>query len=191
MRRDGLLNTSLGGLALDHDEYHGARQMTATPIQEYIVLFAMLNRHEIAVHEPQFQLVDGTFRNGNEAFLATFTKDTQIALFEIEVRKMQVDQFTDAQPTREEHLHDGFVALPFGFRQVDARLNTVHLIGREHLGQMLADGWRLQQLRGIAVDVAVGKQETIEGAHSAEDARLRRGPYAALVQCCREVLQVL
>ena len=51
--RDGLLDTRLNGLLLDHDKNHGARQVSTPAVQEHVVLLARFNGHVAAIVEPE------------------------------------------------------------------------------------------------------------------------------------------
>ena len=52
VRLNGLLDARSHGLPLDHDEYHGAREVMAAPVEKHVVFLAGLDGHQIAVHIP-------------------------------------------------------------------------------------------------------------------------------------------
>ena len=58
MGRDGLLDTSLLGIFLYHDEDHRTGEMGSTTIQEDVILFSFFNIHQSAVIKPVAQLLD-------------------------------------------------------------------------------------------------------------------------------------
>ena len=113
--------------------------MLAIAVQEYIVLFAGLDCHVAAVVEPELQFLDGPSGDGYQPLLRPLAEHAYILFVEIEVRQFQVHQFADAQSTGEQHLDDGTVPVPLPFREIDAGLQTVDLLGRQHLGQMFPD----------------------------------------------------
>ena len=99
-------------------------------------------------------------------------------------------ELANTQPTREQHFDDGAIALSLRLREVDAAFQLVDLGGGEHLGQMLAQAWRLKQLGGVGIDAAVEQQPTVERSNAAEDACLRRWADAEFVNAGSKVLQV-
>ena len=187
---DGLRDARLQSLALDHDEDHRAREVMAAAIEEDVILFARLDVEVAAVGEPQLQLLDGFGRDGHEPFLAALAEDADELFVEIKIGEFQIDEFRHAQTAREKHFDDGEIALGFGFGEVDARLQLVHFGGGKHFGQMLADAGRSEKFRGVVVDIPVELQESIEGAHAAQYARLRRRTYADIVQRCGKCFEV-
>ena len=170
--RDGLGDAGLYSLLLDHDEHHHPCQVRSPAVQEDIVFFTGLDVHEVTVYEPVLQFPDGLGRDGDQPFLRTLAEDPDVLFVEVEVAELQVDQFTDAQPAREQHLDDGSVALTFPLAQVDAVFQGIHLLCRQHLGQVCSQDGRLQQFRGVVVTIAVQLQETVERAYTTEDAAL-------------------
>ena len=144
-----------------------------------------------AVVEPEAELLDGAGRDGHQPLLRPLAHDADEAFVQKEICQTQRHQFRDTQSAREEHLDDGAVAVALPLRQVDGLLQQVHLGGREHLGQVLAQDGRLQQLRRVVVAVAVDHQEVEERAHAAQDAALRARADAYVVESGGEGLQVL
>ena len=82
---NGLLDACLDGLSLNHDEYHGACEMSSTAIKENIVFLAGLDIHVTAVVKPESQFLDGFGRDGYQTFLGTFSEDADVLFVEEEV----------------------------------------------------------------------------------------------------------
>ena len=126
---------------------------------------------------------------GTSRFLAALAEDADKLFVEIKGGEFQIDEFRHAQTARESTSMMA-IALGFWFGEVDARLQLVHFGGGKHFGQMLTDGGRSEKFRGVVVDIPVELQGSIEGAHAAQYARLRRRTYADIVQRCGKCFEI-
>ena len=115
MGRDGLLNTCCLGLSFDHDQDHHSCQMLSVAVQEHIVFLAGFDGHVATVVKPEFQFLDGFLGDGHQPLFRAFTHNPHIFLFQIQIRKFQVYQFTHTQSAGEQHLDDGAVTVSFPF----------------------------------------------------------------------------
>lgn len=111
--RNGFGDASLNSLLLDHNKYHGTREVCSATIEEHVVFLSGLDFHEVTVHKPVVQFLDGFGRDGHQAFLGTLAEDADVLFFQVEVAEFQVYQFADAQTTAEQYLDDGTIALAF------------------------------------------------------------------------------
>ena len=68
------------GSALYHYQYHGAREVCSSAVEEHVFVFAGFDVHEVAVVEPQLQFVQGVGRYGHEALLVALARDAQVAV---------------------------------------------------------------------------------------------------------------
>ena len=62
--------------------------------------------------------------------------------------------------------------MPLPLAQVDDGLHAVDFVGREYLGQMVAQLRRLEELGRVVLHPSVEGHETVEGADAADDAAL-------------------
>lgn len=178
------------GLPFDHDEYHGAREVMAAPVEKHEVFFARLDGHLAAVVKPKVQFADCPVGDGHKPFLVAFAQHAYELFGKKEVGKFQMGEFGDTQSAREKHLDDGPVAVTLAHGEVYARFQSVHFFGGEIFGQVLWEEWRLQKFGGVYLQIAVCDEETVECTHAAEDACLRLCTYAVLVYGGCKVLQV-
>ena len=188
--RDGLLDAGLLGLPLYHDENHRAGEVGAAAVEKHVVFLTGFNLELAPVVEPELELMDGIVADGNESFLPALALHADELLLEEEIGELEVDQFADAQSAGEEYLNDGLVALALRVGEVDGTLQLVHLLGREHLGQMFAEMRPLQEFGGVVVDVSFHAHVLEERPYAAQDAALRRGADAILMQAGGKVLEV-
>ena len=145
-----------------------------------------------ALVKPALKLGDGLAGDGNEALLGAFSLHTDELFVEIEVAQLEVYELRDAQSAREEHLHDGHIALGFLLAAGgNGCFQAVDLLRGEHLGQVVRLVGRLEKLGGVVVYIAVEEQKPVERTHSAEYAGLRARPYAEVGERGREVLKVV
>ena len=165
--------------------------MSPTTVEKHIILLARLDVHVVAIVEPGVQLLDGALGDGHQSLLAPLSQHAHELLIEIKAGKFQIDEFADAQSAREERLNDGTVAMTLPFREIDGGFKLINLSRGEHLGQMFAYLWRLEQLRRIVVAIAIEEQEVVERTDAAQDAALRTGMDADVVETSCEVLQIL
>ena len=188
--RNGLVNAGQFGLTLNHDEYHHAREMVAASVQKHVVFLARLDVHLAAVVKPEVELVQGTVGNGHQPLLVALAQHADEPFLGIETREAQVGEFGHTQSAGEQNLDDGTVAMALVGRKVDTVFQCIHLGRSEIFGQVARQMGRLQQLRGVHLQVAVEHQIAVESPHAAEDACLRLGPDAALVERGGKMLQV-
>ena len=188
--RDGLQQSRLFGLLLQHDEDHGTREVVAPPVQKHVVFLAGLYLQPLTVHEPVAEFLQCQWRYGHEALLLSFAHHPHILLLRVELREAQGHQLRHAQSAGEEHLDDGAVAVALGLREVDGVFQLVHLLRGEKFRQVLAQHGAFQQFGGVLFHISVHEQEAIEGTHAAENATLRARPYAYVVQSGGKGLQM-
>ena len=93
MRRDGLGDTRFYRLALNHNQYHGTREMSTTTVEEHIILLAVLDVHMATIIKPPFKLTDGFRRDRHQSFFGTFTQHTDILFRHIKIGEFEIDQF--------------------------------------------------------------------------------------------------
>ena len=79
-------------------------------------------------------------------------------------------EFRDTQPTGEQHLDDGTVAVSLPFGQVDSLFQEVDFSRGKDLRQVVRLFGRLQQFCRVCFHIAVKDKKTIELAYTAEDA---------------------
>ena len=123
--------------------------------------------------------------------LAALALDADELFVEVEVAQPQVAQLADAQAAAVEGLDDGAVALSFGLVHVHGVDDAVNFLHRQHFGQVEADFRAFQQLGGVGLQIIRQDQEVVERLHAGQDARLRAGVDADVVQARAEALQVV
>jgi hypothetical protein len=109
-----------------------------TTVQKYIILLARLDGHAPTVIKPPFQLFEGLGRDGYQTLLATLSHHPHILLLLIEVGELQVDKLRDTQSTGEEYFNDGTVAMALPLGEIDAGFQGIHLVGCQHLRQVMS-----------------------------------------------------
>ena len=78
--RHGLRDAGVARRVLYHYQYHGAREVCSSAVEEHVFVFAGFDVHEVAVVEPQLQFVQGVGRYGHEALLVALARDAQVAV---------------------------------------------------------------------------------------------------------------
>ena len=112
-------------------------------------------------------------------------------LVEIEVRQLELAEFADAEAAAVERLHDGQIALAVAPAQVNGGFHAVDFVHRQHRRQTSAYLGRDKEFGGVLLHHVLQIEETVEGAHAAEDACLATGFYADMIEARREVSQIL
>lgn len=153
--RHGLRDAGVARRVLYHYQYHGAREVCSSAVEEHVFVFAGFDVHEVAVVEPQLQFVQGVGRYGHEALLVALARDAQVAVCGENVAELKVYEFGDAQSAGEKHFDNGTIALSLGFGEVDRLLHAVYLFCRKHLWKVFAERWRLKKLRRVVFERAV------------------------------------
>ena len=188
---DGFGDAGAVGQLLDQVEDHDARDAVAPAGQEDVVLIAGLDAAVAAVHEPIVDFLDGAAGDGYQALLAAFALDADELLVEVEVAEAQVAQLADAQAAAVQRLNDGAVALSLGLVHVHGVDDAVYLLHGQYLGQVEADFRAFQQFGGVGLQVVRQHQEVVERLDAGQDACLRAGMDADVVQARAEALQVV
>lgn len=111
MGRDGLLYSRCLAEPFHHDEDHCACEVMPAVVEKYIVFFARLDIHLIAVVKPEGELANSLVRDGHQPFLASLARHADEVLLQIEAAHLEVCQFGHTQSAGEEHLDDGTVAV--------------------------------------------------------------------------------
>ena len=189
---DVLLDACGFGELLDNVEDHDAREvLAAMGADEEVVLVAGLDVDVATVLlQVEFYLVDGGAGDGNETLLASLPLNADEAFVEEHVAELEVAELRHAEAAAVERLDDGSVAETFLAGNVDGIDDFIYLLDAEHLGQLLADLGRLEQLGGVGLDAVVEDEVGVERADAGEDARLRAGVDADVVERRGEGLQV-
>lgn len=189
--RDGLLDARHFRLPLHHYKNHHAREVVASAVEENVILFAGFNLQAVAVDEPALELGYRPVGNWHETFLVALARDTHEMFIEVKVRELEVDKFRHSQPTREEHLYYGAVALTLVAFKIDAVFQPVDLLGGEVGGQVFWKDWRLKQLGGVNLKETIESKETVKRPHAKKNARLRTRANGILVERGGKLLQIV
>ena len=164
--------------------------MRSAAVKEHVVLLAGLDIHVVAVVKPEAELPYRIVGDGHEALLTPLAYYPDEAVGKEKVGQLKVDKLAHAQPAAEQHLYDCLVALALPLAQVYRLLKPVNLVGGQHLGQMLAQLRRLEQLGGIVIYESVRLQELVERPHAAQYPALRARANAQVVQTGGKITQV-
>ena len=118
--------------------------------------------------------------HGDQSLLGALARHHQHAEREVVVGQTQGRGLAGAQSRGVHQFQQRLVAQPQATRAgLGRRQQRPHLLRREHAGQALPAGGRLEQTRGIVVDRAVGLVEAEEHANGGEMPRDRAGLEAA------------
>ena len=191
VRTDALGDARFFGKLFNQVEHHDAGDAVAPTRQEEVVFKILLDSPlRVALLQPVGYLLDGAGRYGHQPLLAAFALHPDEAFVEVEVGDFQVAQFRYAQAAAVERLQDGAVALPLVGAQVDGVYDAVYLLHAQHFGQAETYLGALQQFAGVTLQVVGKDQEVEERLDARQDARLRAGVDADVVQPGGKALQV-
>lgn len=191
MWADPFMDTSQGDLLLDDVEDHDPRERGAPAVEKQDVLEAFLGYDLDPVLEIVVDLMERCLGNGYQTLLVALAQDPNEALFGVDIRVSQVDQFRYAQPAAVENLQHGPVAVPFRLGKIDRGDDPVDLVNGQDLGQAQADLGRLEQFGRVGLDVILQQEKSIKRLDAANYTGLRTGMYADVTQLGHELLQVL
>ncbi len=167
---DILLYTSKFHQLLDTYKKGDTTEFSATTHRdEHIVLMTRFDTYLFTLLKPLPDAVYGHLGDGYQTVLVALAMHTDVPLVKIEIADQEVTEFADTQTATVECLDDGMIALGLAHLRINSGNDGIHLLRREHIGQVLANLGSSQEFGGVGLYLALQGEKTIETTHSAED----------------------
>ena len=188
--RNGFVDAGGGHMQLDVVKHRDAREVAsaASGDEKHVLVFGFHGDVRPRI-EPVANFVHRPRRNGDDALLVALADDAHKAFVEKEVGEAQRTHLAHAQTAAVEQFDQAVIAQPLGRGEVDGVEDALHLLEREHLGQVLGQARRGEQFGGVVAHVALDLQVAIEGAHAADHARQGAGGDAGFEEAVHVVFE--
>ena len=191
MRGDVLGDPGLLYEVFEQQEDHHAAKAAAAAVEEEDIFMAGLDGDMGAdLLLVDADVFDSDAADGYQPFLVALADHANIADVEVEAGNTEVDDFADAEPAAVHGFEDGFVAVAFGFAEVDPADDLFDLIEAQHVGECAFQFGGFQEGRRVLPDDLFDEAIFIKGADAGEDAGLGGGIEAECGDRVQEGLEV-